>query len=78
MWRHSPSRQVRTYTDIFDALIQPLGILGQQVATTSAFTTDLGLDSLDAVEVVMAIEEEFNIVSILPRPSKPYAHLMDR
>lgn len=25
------------------------------------FTADLGLDSLDAVEVVMAIEEEFNI-----------------
>lgn len=27
----------------------------------ASFTADLGLDSLDAVEVVMAIEEEFNI-----------------
>lgn len=36
-----------------------------QVAATSSFTTDLGLDSLDAVEVVMAIEEEFTIVSTL-------------
>lgn len=28
---------------------------------TSAFTSDLGLDSLDVVEVVMAVEEEFGI-----------------
>lgn len=35
-----------------------------QVSAASSFTTDLGLDSLDAVEVVMAIEEEFTIVSI--------------
>ena len=34
-----------------------------QVQPSSAFTNDLGLDSLDAVEVVMAIEEEFSIVS---------------
>lgn len=28
---------------------------------TSSFTSDLGLDSLDVVEVVMAVEEEFGI-----------------
>jgi NADH dehydrogenase (ubiquinone) 1 alpha/beta subcomplex 1 len=28
-----------------------------QLSTTSSFTKDLGLDSLDAVEVVMAVEE---------------------
>ncbi|EJT99844.1 acyl carrier protein [Dacryopinax primogenitus] len=32
-----------------------------KLATNSTFTTDLGLDSLDAVEVVMAVEEEFSI-----------------
>ncbi|BEI86220.1 hypothetical protein CcaverHIS002_0605070 [Cutaneotrichosporon cavernicola] len=32
-----------------------------KLAPTSEFTADLGLDSLDAVEVVMAIEEEFAI-----------------
>lgn len=32
-----------------------------QLTANSAFTTDLGLDSLDAVEVVMAIEEEFAV-----------------
>lgn len=33
----------------------------QQLSPTATFTSDLGLDSLDAVEVVMAIEEEFGI-----------------
>ncbi|RSH88529.1 Acyl carrier protein 2, mitochondrial [Apiotrichum porosum] len=32
-----------------------------KLTATASFTTDLGLDSLDAVEVVMAIEEEFAI-----------------
>ncbi|KDE09022.1 NADH dehydrogenase (ubiquinone) 1 alpha/beta subcomplex 1 [Microbotryum lychnidis-dioicae p1A1 Lamole] len=34
---------------------------GTKVTETASFTNDLGLDSLDAVEVVMAIEEEFSI-----------------
>ncbi|KAK9897278.1 acyl carrier protein [Cystobasidium minutum MCA 4210] len=32
-----------------------------KVTETSSFTQDLGLDSLDAVEVVLAVEEEFSI-----------------
>ncbi|PWN45608.1 acyl carrier protein [Ceraceosorus guamensis] len=32
-----------------------------KLSPTASFTGDLGLDSLDAVEVVMAIEEEFSI-----------------
>jgi len=32
-----------------------------QVTATAAFQGDLGLDSLDAVELVMALEEEFGI-----------------
>lgn len=35
--------------------------LDVQLSATSTFSGDLGLDSLDAVEVVMAIEEEFGI-----------------
>ena len=34
---------------------------GNKVTDTAKFTDDLGLDSLDAVEVVMAIEDEFAI-----------------
>ena len=33
----------------------------KKVTPTATFKTDLGLDSLDAVEVVMAMEEEFSI-----------------
>eukprot|EP01111_Echinosteliopsis_oligospora_P005920 TRINITY_DN196_c0_g1_i2.p1 TRINITY_DN196_c0_g1~~TRINITY_DN196_c0_g1_i2.p1 ORF type:complete len:162 (+),score=36.57 TRINITY_DN196_c0_g1_i2:213-698(+) len=33
----------------------------KKVSPTATFRNDLGLDSLDAVEIVMAIEEEFNI-----------------
>ncbi|TFK57167.1 acyl carrier protein [Heliocybe sulcata] len=32
-----------------------------KLVTSSRFAEDLGLDSLDAVEVVMAVEEEFSI-----------------
>ncbi|KAG2118433.1 acyl carrier protein [Suillus clintonianus] len=32
-----------------------------KLASSSSFADDLGLDSLDAVEVVMAVEEEFGI-----------------
>lgn len=40
----------------------PLSVIRtQQLSPTASFTQDLGLDSLDAVEVVMAIEEEFAI-----------------
>ncbi|EEB06200.1 type II fatty acid synthase component [Schizosaccharomyces japonicus yFS275] len=34
---------------------------GVQVTPNSTFSKDLGLDSLDSVEVVMAIEEEFSL-----------------
>ncbi|KAI4789065.1 acyl carrier protein [Aureobasidium sp. EXF-8846] len=36
-------------------------LLPQPLSAQSHFTNDLGLDSLDTVEVVMAIEEEFSI-----------------
>ncbi|KAF8642378.1 hypothetical protein AX16_009646 [Volvariella volvacea WC 439] len=32
-----------------------------KLTTSASFSKDLGLDSLDAVEVVMAVEEEFSI-----------------
>ena len=35
--------------------------LSPQVSPTSSFSADLGLDSLDTVEVVMAMEEEFAV-----------------
>lgn len=34
----------------------------EQVTPTATFTSDLGADSLDAVELIMALEEAFEIV----------------
>nr|YP_010336670.1 acyl carrier protein [Rhodospora sordida]UNJ15076.1 acyl carrier protein [Rhodospora sordida] len=38
-----------------------LGIEKNQVTETASFTDDLGADSLDTLELVMAIEEEFEL-----------------
>lgn len=38
-----------------------LGVNADQVKTESSFIDDLGADSLDTVELVMAFEEKFNI-----------------
>lgn len=38
-----------------------VSIYDRQVSPTSSFSADLGLDSLDTVEVVMAMEEEFAV-----------------
>ena len=38
-----------------------LGIEKSKVVTTADFAKDLGADSLDVVELVMAFEEEFEI-----------------
>lgn len=38
-----------------------LGIKEDQIKLESSLTQDLGADSLDAVELIMAIEDEFNV-----------------
>jgi acyl carrier protein len=42
-------------------VVEHLGVDEAKVAETSSFIDDLGADSLDTVELVMAFEEEFNI-----------------
>ncbi|PPR46912.1 MAG: Acyl carrier protein AcpP [Alphaproteobacteria bacterium MarineAlpha5_Bin9] len=42
-------------------IIDHLGIDGSKVKPESKFIDDLGADSLDTVELVMAFEEKFNI-----------------
>lgn len=52
-------------TTIFDRVqgivAQQLGVESHQVTKEANFADDLGADSLDTVELVMAIEEEFQI-----------------
>jgi acyl carrier protein len=38
---------------------EQLGVKDEEVTTESSFVNDLGADSLDTVELVMALEEEF-------------------
>jgi acyl carrier protein len=38
---------------------EQLGVKGDEVKNASSFVDDLGADSLDTVELVMALEEEF-------------------
>jgi len=42
-------------------VVEQLGVEEEQVTPEASFVDDLGADSLDAVELVMALEEEFDI-----------------
>ncbi len=40
-------------------VVEQLGVKEDEVTTGASFVDDLGADSLDTVELVMALEEEF-------------------
>ena len=42
-------------------IVEQLGVEEEDIQTDSSFIEDLGADSLDIVELIMAIEEEFDI-----------------
>ena len=42
-------------------IAEQLGVKPEEVTPTASFIDDLGADSLDTVELVMALEEEFGI-----------------
>jgi acyl carrier protein len=44
-----------------DIISGQLGVKKEEIKPESSFVDDLGADSLDTVEVVMALEEEFGI-----------------
>ena len=44
-----------------DIVVEQLGVKPDQVTPQAKFIEDLGADSLDTVELVMALEEEFGI-----------------
>ena len=43
-----------------DIIVEQLGVDKETVTTESSFIDDLGADSLDIVELIMALEEEFD------------------
>ena len=42
-------------------IVEQLAVSEKEVTTKASFVDDLGADSLDTVELVMALEEEFDI-----------------
>jgi len=44
-----------------EIIVEQLGVDPEEVTMEASFVNDLGADSLDTVELVMALEEEFNI-----------------
>jgi len=44
-----------------EIIIEQLGVDNKQVNDSAKFVEDLGADSLDTVELVMALEEEFSL-----------------
>ncbi len=44
-----------------DIIINELGVEAEKVTPEASFVEDLGADSLDTVELVMAFEEEFGM-----------------
>ncbi|RIJ15668.1 MULTISPECIES: acyl carrier protein [Henriciella] len=52
-------------SDVFERVkkivVENLDVEADKVAESASFIDDLGADSLDLVELVMAFEEEFNI-----------------
>lgn len=50
-----------TFEKLQDIISQQLGIEKDKILPESAFTKELGADSLDVVELVMAFEEAFDI-----------------
>lgn len=50
-----------TEAKVKDIIVEQLGVSADQVKPEAKFIEDLGADSLDTVELVMAFEEEFGI-----------------
>lgn len=50
-----------TFDKINNIIVENLGVSPEEVKLDSLLSDDLGADSLDAVEISMAIEEEFGI-----------------
>lgn len=53
----SPAMETR----LTEIIADQLGVELEQVVPSASFTDDLGADSLDLVELIMALEEEFEV-----------------
>ncbi len=51
----------QVFTKVKDIVVEQLGVDEDEVGLATSFVDDLGADSLDIVELIMAMEEEFDI-----------------
>ena len=49
------------FDKVKEIIVEQLGVAEDSVTTEASFIDDLGADSLDIVELIMALEEEFDI-----------------
>ena len=49
------------FEKVKEIIIEQLGVADTAVTTEASFIDDLGADSLDIVELIMALEEEFDM-----------------
>ena len=50
----------QVFEKVRTVIVDQLGVAEDEVTRQASFTEDLGADSLDTVELVMALEEEFS------------------
>lgn len=50
-----------TATKVKSIIVEQLGVPADEVQPAASFIEDLGADSLDIVELIMALEEEYDI-----------------
>ena len=53
--------QDEIFDKVKEIIIEQLGVTESAVTTEASFIDDLGADSLDIVELIMALEEEFDL-----------------
>jgi acyl carrier protein len=51
----------KVFEDVKKVVVEQLGVSESEVTEKSSFVDDLGADSLDTVELVMALEEAFGL-----------------
>jgi acyl carrier protein len=56
-----PMTDISIEEKVKDIIVEQLGVNPEQITPSASFIEDLGADSLDTVELVMAFEEEFSV-----------------
>ena len=56
-----PMSSEEVYDKVKEIIVEQLGVAETAITPDASFIDDLGADSLDLVELIMGIEEEFNL-----------------